>query len=44
MQFRSRVSAFFAGLITVIATRQSRRTGGGEVTLFTVAPQQTIGN
>jgi putative spermidine/putrescine transport system permease protein len=31
-------------LITVIATRQSRRTGGGEVTLFTVAPRETIGN
>jgi putative spermidine/putrescine transport system permease protein len=31
-------------LITVIATRQSRRTGGGEVTLFTAAPRQTIGN
>jgi putative spermidine/putrescine transport system permease protein len=31
-------------LITVVATRQSRRTGGGEVTLFTVAPRETIGN
>ena len=31
-------------LITVVATRQSRRTGGGEVTLFTAAPRQTIGN
>ena len=31
-------------VITVIATRQSRRTGGGEVTLFTAAPRQTIGN
>jgi putative spermidine/putrescine transport system permease protein len=31
-------------LITVVATRQSRRTGGGEVTLFSVAPRETIGN
>jgi putative spermidine/putrescine transport system permease protein len=31
-------------VITVIATRQSRRTGGAEVTLFTAAPRQTIGN
>ncbi|HTR91535.1 MAG TPA: ABC transporter permease subunit [Trebonia sp.] len=31
-------------LITVVATRQSRRSGGGEVTLFTVAPRETIGN
>lgn len=38
------VTWVFLMLITVIATRQSRRTGGGEVTLFTVAPQQTIGN
>jgi putative spermidine/putrescine transport system permease protein len=30
--------------ITVTATRQSRRTGGGEVTLFAVAPRETIGN
>jgi putative spermidine/putrescine transport system permease protein len=30
--------------ITVAATRQSRRTGGGEVTLFAVAPRETIGN
>jgi putative spermidine/putrescine transport system permease protein len=30
--------------ITVIASRQSRRTGGGEVTLFAVAPRETIGN
>ena len=34
----------FLMLITVVATRQSRRTGGGEVTLFTAAPRQTIGN
>ena len=31
-------------LITLVATRQSRRTGGGEVTLFTVAPRETIGS
>jgi len=30
--------------ITVAASRQSRRTGGGEVTLFSVAPRETIGN
>ena len=30
--------------ITLIATRQSRRTGGGEVTLFTAASRETIGN
>ena len=34
----------FLMLITVVATRQSRRAGGGEVTLFTAAPRQTIGN
>jgi putative spermidine/putrescine transport system permease protein len=38
------VTWLFLMLITVIATRQSRRTGGGEVTLFAVAPRQTIGN
>jgi putative spermidine/putrescine transport system permease protein len=38
------VTWVFLMLITVIATRQSRRTGGGEVTLFTAAPRQTIGN
>ncbi len=38
------VTWIFLMLITVIATRQSRRTGGGEVTLFTVAPRETIGN
>jgi hypothetical protein len=27
----------------VIGTRQARKTGGGEVTLFTVARQQTRG-
>ena len=31
-------------LITLIGTRQSRRRGGGEVTLFTAAAPQTIGN
>jgi len=30
--------------ITLIATRQSRRTGGGEVTLFTAGSRETIGN
>jgi putative spermidine/putrescine transport system permease protein len=30
--------------ITVLGTRQSRKTGGGEVTLFTVARQETRGN
>jgi hypothetical protein len=30
--------------ITVIGTRQSRKTGGGTVTLFTVARQETRGN
>ena len=38
------VTWLFLMLITVIATRQSRRAGGGEVTLFTVAPRETIGN
>jgi len=38
------VTWIFLMLITVIATRQSRRTGGAEVTLFTVAPRETIGN
>ena len=31
-------------LITLAATRQSRRAGGGEVTLFTVAPRETTGS
>jgi putative spermidine/putrescine transport system permease protein len=31
-------------LITLAGTRQSRRRGGGEVTLFTAAASQTIGN
>jgi len=38
------VTWLFLMMITVIATRQSRRTGGAEVTLFTVAPRETIGN
>lgn len=38
------VTWIFLMLITVIATRQSRRTGAAEVTLFTVAPRETIGN
>jgi putative spermidine/putrescine transport system permease protein len=38
------VTWLFLMLITVVATRQSRRAGGGEVTLFTAAPRQTIGN
>ena len=38
------VTWLFLMLITVVATRQSRRAGGGEVTLFTTAPRQTIGN
>jgi putative spermidine/putrescine transport system permease protein len=31
-------------LITLVGTRQSRRRGGGEVTLFTTSAPQTIGN
>jgi putative spermidine/putrescine transport system permease protein len=38
------VTWIFLMLITVVATRQSRRTGGGEVTLFSAAPRETIGN
>jgi putative spermidine/putrescine transport system permease protein len=38
------VTWLFLMLITVVASRQSRRTGGAEVTLFTVAPRETIGN
>jgi putative spermidine/putrescine transport system permease protein len=38
------VTWLFLMMITVIATRQSRRTGGAEVTLFSVAPRETIGN
>jgi putative spermidine/putrescine transport system permease protein len=38
------VTWFFLMIITVLGTRQSRRTGGGSVTLFTVARQETRGN
>jgi putative spermidine/putrescine transport system permease protein len=38
------VTWLFLMLIVVIATRQSRRTGGPAVTLFTAAPRETIGN
>jgi putative spermidine/putrescine transport system permease protein len=38
------VTWLFLMLITMVASRQSRRTGGAEVTLFTVAPRETIGN
>jgi putative spermidine/putrescine transport system permease protein len=38
------VTWFFLMLITVLGTRQSRRTGGSAVTLFTVARQETRGN
>ena len=38
------VTWLFLMLITVVATRQSRRTGGGEVTLFTAGSRETIGN
>jgi putative spermidine/putrescine transport system permease protein len=38
------VTWLFLMLIVVIATRQSRRTGGAAVTLFTAAPRETIGN
>jgi putative spermidine/putrescine transport system permease protein len=38
------VTWLFLMLITVVATRQSRRSGGGEVTLFSAAPRETIGN
>jgi putative spermidine/putrescine transport system permease protein len=38
------VTWIFLMLITVVATRQSRRTGRGEVTLFSAAPRETIGN
>jgi putative spermidine/putrescine transport system permease protein len=37
------VTWFFLMIITVLGTRQSRRTGGGQVTLFTVARQETKG-
>jgi putative spermidine/putrescine transport system permease protein len=38
------VTWIFLMAITVLGTRQSRRTGGGAVTLFTVARQETRGN
>jgi putative spermidine/putrescine transport system permease protein len=38
------VTWIFLMLITMIGTRQSRKTGGGQVTLFTVARQETRGN
>jgi putative spermidine/putrescine transport system permease protein len=38
------VTWLFLMLITVLGTRRSRRTGGGSVTLFTVARQETRGN
>lgn len=37
------VTWLFLLAITVIGTRQARRTGGGQVTLFTVARQETKG-
>jgi len=38
------VTWLFLMAITVIGSRQSRKTGGGSVTLFTVARQETRGN
>jgi putative spermidine/putrescine transport system permease protein len=38
------VTWIFLMLITVVATRQNRRKGGGEVTLFSTTSRQTIGN
>ena len=38
------VTWFFLMAITVLGTRQSRKTGGGEVTLFTVARSETRGD
>jgi putative spermidine/putrescine transport system permease protein len=38
------VTWLFLMLIVVVATRQSRRTGGAAVNLFSVAPRETIGN
>ena len=38
------VTWIFLLAITVLGTRQSRKTGGGEVTLFTVARQETRGD
>jgi len=42
--FALAVTWIFLMLITVIGSRRSRRSGGAEVTLFTVAPRETIGN
>jgi putative spermidine/putrescine transport system permease protein len=38
------VTWLFLMLITLVGTRQSRRTGGGQVTLFTTARTETRGN
>jgi putative spermidine/putrescine transport system permease protein len=38
------VTWLFLMLITLIGTRQSRRTGGGQVTLFTVTRTETMGS
>jgi putative spermidine/putrescine transport system permease protein len=38
------VTWIFLLAITVLGSRQSRKTGGGEVTLFTVARQETRGD
>jgi putative spermidine/putrescine transport system permease protein len=38
------VTWIFLLAITVLGTRQSRKTGGGEVTLFTIARQETRGD
>jgi putative spermidine/putrescine transport system permease protein len=38
------VTWLFLMAITVIGTRRGRRTGGGQVTLFTVTRQETRGN
>jgi hypothetical protein len=38
------VTWIFLLAITVLGSRQSRKTGGGEVTLFTVARTQTRGD
>jgi putative spermidine/putrescine transport system permease protein len=38
------VTWLFLMIITVLGTRQSRKTGGGEVTLFTVARTETRGD
>jgi hypothetical protein len=38
------VTWLFLLAITMVGTRQSRKTGGREVTLFTVARQETRGD